>query len=152
MSDHPAPLPAREAARLARAVLALGREIELRHDDDPRIVRLTPTERVIMRFVDEHGDVAPSEIASRLALQRSNVSAALRGLVEKGLVERTGDAADRRAAHVRATPLARENLERLAGVWAGALGRALPRGVDAAALAGILERADASLAAERTAR
>lgn len=70
-----------------------------------------------------NGATAPSEIASRLALQRSNVSAVLRGLVEEGLVARTGDAADRRAAHVRA-----------------------------AALAGILERADASLAAERTAR
>jgi DNA-binding MarR family transcriptional regulator len=72
---------------------------------------LTETERMVMRVVDLTPGLTPSEIADRSVLQRPNVSAALRSLEAKGLVDRTERVG--RNVVVRPTEAAASSLERL---------------------------------------
>ena len=72
---------------------------------------LTETERMVMRVVDLAPGSTPSEIADRSVLQRPNVSAALRSLEAKGLVDRTERVG--RKVVVRPTEAAAIALERL---------------------------------------
>jgi DNA-binding MarR family transcriptional regulator len=53
------------------------------------------------------------DLADRLGLSLPTVSRSVDGLVQRGLVTRAEDAADRRMKQVRATPSAPELLERL---------------------------------------
>lgn len=116
-------------ADLADAVLALSREIEFRHAH-PDFIALTLNERLVLRALDNDGELAPSELAARLGLQRSNLSTALRGLEAKGLVIRVHGGADGRRVLVRSTPLAARNLRRLRERWAEVLGAVAPENVD----------------------
>ncbi|GLJ61501.1 MULTISPECIES: MarR family transcriptional regulator [Microbacterium] len=118
----PDDVPTRAAlADLADAVLTLARELDLRVGEDPEIIPLTATARMVLRFVHHHPGVSPSGIADRLALKRPNVSEALRQLERLGLVSRSRPAGDGRGVVVAITPLAEANLERLRRVWARAL-------------------------------
>ncbi|MEV8339089.1 MarR family transcriptional regulator [Leucobacter sp. NPDC077196] len=112
-------------ADLASAVVSLAREIESRNAH-PDYVPLTQTERLVLGTLDRHGETAPSELAERLGLQRSNLSTALRGLETKGLVARRRSSPDGRGVLVRSTPLAAENLSRLRARWAEVLETVAP--------------------------
>jgi DNA-binding MarR family transcriptional regulator len=137
MADHS------ELADLADAALALSREIEFRHAHR-EVIALTLNERLALRAIDRHGEIAPSDLAVRLGLQRSNLSTALRGLEAKGLVTRTHDDHDGRGVLVRSTPLAAQNLERLRARWSEVLGSVAPGDADLRATARVLrEMADA---------
>ncbi|MEV6491049.1 MarR family transcriptional regulator, partial [Actinoplanes sp. NPDC051633] len=91
-------------ADLADQILNVGRLVRARTPDGPEVVSLTETERHVMRVVDLYPGAAPSEIARRTRVQRTNVSAALRSLEEKGMVLRT--ATTGRGIAVRPTELA----------------------------------------------
>ncbi|WP_166317908.1 MarR family transcriptional regulator [Microbacterium excoecariae] len=149
MSSFPTPEHDDARVRLARAILAISRELELRHDADPDIVTLTPTERIVMRVIDQHPGVTPSEIADRVGMRRPNVSAAVRGLREKGLAERRPGAADRRETPLVATDRAHANLVQLEGVWRQAIDHAWPAGAEPGGAADALERAAEALAEAR---
>ena len=88
-------------------------------------IALTITESNVMRFVDRHPGTSPSALAAGTGLHRSNMSAALRGLEEKGLIERAHQGDDGRAITVSPTPLAAQNLARLRASWASGLARAM---------------------------
>ncbi len=134
---------------LADAVLALSREIEFRHQH-PDFIPLTLNERLALRAVDRVEEIAPSELAAQLGLQRSNLSTALRGLEAKGLVTRDHADADGRGIVVRSTPLAAQNLVKLRARWADLIGSVLPEDADAARMAADLETmADALIARRR---
>ncbi|MGF6821753.1 DNA-binding MarR family transcriptional regulator [Microbacterium sp. ZKA21] len=135
-------------ADLADGVLALGREIEFRHRYDD-VIPLTLNERLALRVIDRAGGIAPSELADRLGLQRSNLSTALRGLETKGLVTREHDGGDGRAVVVRSTPLAAENLRRLRDGWADAIAAVAPRDADLDAVARLLNDMTAALIEQR---
>ncbi|WP_460799092.1 MarR family transcriptional regulator [Microbacterium sp. GXF0217] len=135
-------------ADLADGVLALGREIESRHRYDD-VIPLTLNERLALRVIDRAGGIAPSELAERLGLQRSNLSTALRGLETKGLVTRAHDGGDGRAVVVRSTPLAAENLQRLRDGWAAALAAVAPEDADLDAVAGLLNDMTSALIEQR---
>lgn len=102
-------------ADLAHLILALARLLRARSPQAPRVVPLTETERHVMRLVDLYPGTAPSEIARRARLQRTNVSTALRGLEAKGMVSRRATAG--RGVAVRPTELASANLEVLRSAW-----------------------------------
>ncbi|WP_349828400.1 MarR family winged helix-turn-helix transcriptional regulator [Brevibacterium litoralis] len=113
-------------AGFAYSVLALAREIDLHDEGDADLVSLTPTEQLVMRYVDAHHDCAPSEIATATGLKRPNVSSAITSLVGKGMVTRDTAAHDGRGAHIRPTELAAENIRILTGMWARAIADGLP--------------------------
>jgi DNA-binding MarR family transcriptional regulator len=137
-----------DLADLADSVLALSREIEFRHRYDD-VIALTLNERLALRVIDRAGGIAPSELADRLGLQRSNLSTALRGLEAKGLVTREHDGGDGRAVVVRSTPLAAENLQRLRDGWSEVLASVAPQGVDLPGATGLLNQLTADLIEQR---
>ena len=88
-------------------------------------ITLTLTESNVMRFVDRHPGTSPSALADGTGLHRSNMSAALRSLEEKGLINRAHHGEDGRAITVEPTDLAAHNLARLRRSWTSGLVRAL---------------------------
>lgn len=91
--------------------------------------------------------LSSGQIASELNLKSSNASTTLRGLEERGFLERRADDGDRRIVRVYPTAKARENLAIKRGVWAATLRDALPDPERAAALLPTLRALDESLSA-----
>jgi DNA-binding MarR family transcriptional regulator len=90
----------------------------------------------VLRFVGEHPAPSITQVAQGLVMQPSNVSAAVRALAGRGLLDRCPDAHDRRITRLQLTPLAREHRQQMDAVWATALSAALAQlpPVDADAL------------------
>lgn len=133
-------------AELADVVLRIGREIDPHGARALDIVPLTGTEALVMRWVHRNPGTSPSATADATALQRSNLSVAIRSLVVKGMVERRQDAADARHVQLFPTALAADSIGRLHAHWSAELRAALggdERGV--AAALGLLSRVDAGL-------
>ena len=129
-------------AELADLMLNVGRLVRARTPSEVDVVPLTETERTVMRVVDLFPGSSPSEIAARTHVQRTNVSAALRTLEDKGMVTRS--ATSGRGVAVSPTKLAADNLRNLHAAWsrqlAGALGDDLPSVRRCVELLGRLER------------
>jgi DNA-binding MarR family transcriptional regulator len=102
-------------ADLADLILNVGRLVRARTPEGPGTVSLTETERQVMRVVDLYPGAAPSEIARRTRLQRTNVSTALRSLEDKGLISRA--ATTGRGIAVTPTERAAANLRILRAAW-----------------------------------
>lgn len=111
--------------QLASALHDLSRAV--RREQDSEAGGLPPTEFEVMRYVDRHPGTSVGGAAEALGLRQSNVSAAVRGLAGRGLVERVADAADRRVARLHPTPLARRRRETVEQAWARTLETALSR-------------------------
>ncbi|MEI4271178.1 MarR family winged helix-turn-helix transcriptional regulator [Klenkia sp. LSe6-5] len=137
-------------AELADLILNVGRLIRVRTPSGPEVVPLTPTERQVMRIVDLHPGSAPSEIAQRTHLQRTNVSTALRTLQGKGMVIR--EAGPGRGVAVHPTGRAVANLATLRSAWSRHLCDVLPGERDAVETCNrLLGRLEAGLTAPPTA-
>lgn len=137
-----------DLADLAEAIIGVGRELRLRPYAD--VVELTPSEAHVMRHIDHHPGVTPSDLARATGLQRSNMSTALRTLERRGFVERRADPHDARGVNLFPTDRAAENLKRLRRQWSEQIEQALGgdrRG--AAAAKALLERVEAALMADR---
>ncbi|MGX5847325.1 MarR family winged helix-turn-helix transcriptional regulator [Mesorhizobium sp. PL10] len=123
LSPQPASPPPRSSeaveswAELADVVLALAREIQAAGYLDRAAVALSQQEAVVMRQLHRSGPVAPSELAAATGLQRTNLSAALRGLETKGLVERQASDQDRRGVLVRRTARGESNFALVRREW-----------------------------------
>ncbi|MBT0768330.1 MarR family transcriptional regulator [Kineosporia sp. J2-2] len=115
----------RTLARLADLVFVIAREVEPHGHRGADIIELTNVEAMVMRWVDAHPGTSPSAAAEAVRLQRSNLSAAVRGLEAKGMVTRTPDPADQRLVRLYPTELAASNVTRLHRHWAGLVGEAL---------------------------
>jgi DNA-binding MarR family transcriptional regulator len=116
-------------ADLADLILNVGRLVRAATPDGLGTVPLTETERQVMRVVDLYPGAAPSEIARRTRLQRTNVSTALRTLEEKGLVSRA--ATTGRGIAVNPTERAAANLRVLRAAWSRELAGILSDDLDA---------------------
>lgn len=126
MTAAPLTPPATTAlADLAFVLLGAARELQLQHAHDPRVVELTATEITVLRCIEDHPGTTPAAAATVTGLQRSNLSAALRVLAQKGMIERRPDPVDRRSHRLHPTPAAAENLIRLRAVWTRVLQEAL---------------------------
>lgn len=115
-------------AEFADLVLIVSREIQLRGYVTPGALSLSPSEGAIMRHLLRNPDSLPSQVAWATGLQRSNLSAVLRGLEEKGLIERVPHAADRRAVQLRATARAVHNYDVVRREWASEVAEAAGEG------------------------
>lgn len=70
---------------------------------------LPSTEVVILGYMEDHPGTITTEISEALDIKPSNVSAAVRALVERGLVEKTPDVKDGRKSRLHLSGLARKN-------------------------------------------
>jgi DNA-binding MarR family transcriptional regulator len=111
-------------AEFADHVLEIAREIQFRGYTSPEAVSLTPSEGTVMRYLFRHPGALPSEVASATGLQRSNLSAVLRGLEEKGLVDRVADPEDGRWVRIHPTRQAIRNYALVRREWGSAVAAA----------------------------
>jgi DNA-binding MarR family transcriptional regulator len=117
--------PAEEQwAEFADALLEIAREIQFRGYASPEAMSLTPSEGTVMRYLFPHPGALPSQVATATGLQRSNLSAVLRGLEQKGLIERVADPEDGRRVRLHPTAQALRNFELVRHEWASAVARA----------------------------
>ena len=111
-------------AEFADTVLEIAREIQFQGYMSPEAVSLTPSEGTVMRYLFPHPGALPSEVASATGLQPSNLSAVLRGLEKKELIERVGDPADGRWVRIHPTAQASRNYSLVRREWASAVATA----------------------------
>ncbi|WP_329321770.1 MarR family winged helix-turn-helix transcriptional regulator [Streptomyces sp. NBC_01262] len=115
----------RRWAELADLVLIIGREIQFRGYTDERAIPLSPSEGMVMRHLQHDHAAPPSRIAAATGLQRTNLSTVLRGLEQKGLVERHADPGDGRGVTVHTTDQGRTNYALVRREWATAVAAAV---------------------------
>ncbi|WP_405620939.1 MarR family winged helix-turn-helix transcriptional regulator [Streptomyces sp. NBC_00076] len=108
-------------AELADLVLIISREIQFRGYTDERAVPLSPSEGMVMRYLQREPAAPPSRIATATGLQRTNLSTVLGGLERKGLVERRADPGDGRGVTVHTTEHGRANYALVRREWATAV-------------------------------
>ena len=149
--EHAAP-PADETrwAELADLVLIIAREIEFRGYRDPQAVALSQSEGMVMRHLMTVRAAPPSRIAAATGLQRTNLSAVLRGLEAKGLVERHANPEDGRGVTVRITEHGSANYALVRGEWARAVRAAAgPVAADVDAALDLLRAVESGLVSTR---
>ncbi|MFD3500546.1 MarR family winged helix-turn-helix transcriptional regulator [Streptomyces sp. NPDC058676] len=111
-------------AELADLVLIISREVQFRGYADERAVPLSPSEGMVMRHLQHDHAAPPSRIATATGLQRTNLSTVLRGLEQKGLIERRADPGDGRGVTVHTTDHGRANYALVRREWANAVSAA----------------------------
>jgi DNA-binding MarR family transcriptional regulator len=119
---------------------------------EERFDALPASELEIMRLLVRRPGLSVGEVAAELALQKTNVSASVRILVARGLLERRRDAADGRLVRLRPTRRAIAIREAREAAWGVALEEHLSRlpqrdAARALRAAGPLRRLVAELAA-----
>jgi DNA-binding MarR family transcriptional regulator len=122
-------------AELADLVLIVSREIQFRGYTDERAIPLSPSEGMVMRHLQHDHAAPPIRIATATGLQRTNLSTVLRGLEQKGLIERRSDPGDGRGVTVHTTEHGRANYALVRREWAAAVSAATDHdttGLDAA--------------------
>ncbi|MFF5009275.1 MarR family winged helix-turn-helix transcriptional regulator [Streptomyces phaeochromogenes] len=105
-------------AELADLVLIISREIQFRRYTDERAVHLSQSEGMVMRYLKSDPAATPSRIATATGLQRTNLSTILRGLEEKGFIERHAHSDDGRGVTVHCTERGRDNTVLVRQEWA----------------------------------
>lgn len=108
--------------QLADAVLHVERKLRAYPLQDPAVAPLSPLECLVLLHIDAHPGAAPSGLASSLSLTSSNTSTALRGLIEKGQVERRPNPADRRGARLHLTEEAEQSVRIVRSMYRDLLG------------------------------
>lgn len=107
----------RSAADLVDTILAIARELSADAPPDG-IPELTPVEGHVLRYIGHHPGSTAKAVSAASRLRSSNLSAVLRGLESKGLVERMPDAADARIIRLGITRLAEQHLRLVRAAWA----------------------------------
>ncbi|OZC54808.1 MarR family transcriptional regulator [Rhodococcus sp. RS1C4] len=97
------------------------------------IERLPAPEVTVLKQIDRNTGIGVSALADMLAMQPSNVSAAVRTLVERGLVVKTPSPTDRRVTQLEVTDRMRRNRTRIEAAWSARITEALSRLPDEAA-------------------
>ena len=136
-------------AELADHVLEIAREIQFRGYTSPEAVSLTPSEGTVMRHLFLHPGALPSQLAVATGLQRSNLSTVLRGLEEKGLIERVADPEDGRSVRIHPTAQAVRNYAIVRREWASAVAAAVDGVTGIEAALALLASVRAGLVRER---
>lgn len=88
---------------------------------------LTNTELAVIKQVQASPRVTVSGLARNLGMKQSNISAAVRDLVERGLVERESNPADRRVHELVPTEKSLADKDAIEAVWSGAVRTAMER-------------------------
>lgn len=132
-------------AELADRIVHVARKLTAHPLRNPEIVPLSPLEAMVLRQVDRHPETSSTQLAADLGLRTSNASTVLRSLIEKGLLTRHSDPADRRAARFSLTAAASVSIVRLRAEWSRSLAQALPKDATPDAALAFLEQLDESL-------
>jgi DNA-binding MarR family transcriptional regulator len=122
-------------ANLAHLALIISRKIQYDGNRDSRAASLTQSEAVVLCYLLHEDPATPSRIAYATGLLRPNVSASLRTLKNKGLIEKRINPTDGRGFTVHPTTLGRAAHERVRHEWATSVAAAADRdttGLDAA--------------------
>jgi DNA-binding MarR family transcriptional regulator len=113
-TEIPATAPALDSETAARLRAAIGRLSRgLRTTASGRAAGLTPTGISVLLNVDRTGPFRLSELAAAEGVNPTMLSRVVAGLVEDGLLERSSDEGDRRAAWVAVTRPGRKLAERM---------------------------------------
>ena len=96
------------AARLRLSVTRTARRLRQEAGSD-----LSPSLQAALATIERHGPLTPSELAAAERIQRPTATRVVGRLEAGGLVERTGDPADRRVTLLSITREGRELLRRL---------------------------------------
>ncbi|PKV93685.1 DNA-binding MarR family transcriptional regulator [Amycolatopsis echigonensis] len=107
----------------------------------------TPLEGAVMRFVDRHPGTTVNAAAEATQMISSNVSRAVRGLENKGLLRREADPDDARRVRLYPTPKAAENLQRLRDTWSELLDGTFTDAEELGSLITALQRIETRLVA-----
>jgi DNA-binding MarR family transcriptional regulator len=83
------------------------------------------SELAVIKHVLAAPGVTVTELARHLGMQQSNVSTAVRGLVERGLVARESNPADRRVSRLVPTEMSLAARESIDSVWSGTVRAAM---------------------------
>jgi DNA-binding MarR family transcriptional regulator len=113
------------AARLRAAIGRLSRRLS--PTVAGKAADLTPTKVSVLMDVVRRGPLRLSEVAEAEGINPTMLSRVIAGLVERGLLERTSDEADRRAAWVKATAAGRRLSERIRRERTDAINAALTK-------------------------
>jgi DNA-binding MarR family transcriptional regulator len=105
-------------------VLISAREIQFRGYTSEQAIPLSQSEGMVMRYLQTEPAAPPNRIAAGAGLQRTNVSTVLRGLEQKGLIERHASRDDRRGMIVRTTERGKSNYALVGQEWASAVSAA----------------------------
>lgn len=98
-------------ARLRAVIGRLSRR--LRPTPTARAAGLTPTRISVLLTVVREGRIGLSDLAAAESINPTQLSRAIAQLLDAGLVERSADQGDRRAAWVKATPAGKRLAERI---------------------------------------
>ena len=122
--------------RIAVAAHVLSRTLRRVAEFQAGLESLPASEFDVLEFVGAHPDTTVSEVARALRLQTSNVSATVRALVGRGLLERVTDLRDQRRIRLRTSETARGHRALLDAAWSRQIELALEEmsEVDAAAV------------------
>ncbi len=96
----------------------------------PEVAGLEPlpnTELAVLKHVLSSPGVTVGELAADLRMRQSNVSAAVRGLVDRDLVAREGSPTDRRVTRLVPTEKSLAARESIDTVWSGTIHTAMGR-------------------------
>lgn len=116
------PIPEDAHADVAAQIVGLARRIQERQRAIAGIVPLSDLEVMALRDVHRHPGTTAVDLARRLGLRDSNTSVVLRGLVERGMIERSPDPEDRRRLALHLTERAERSITRVRAAAAGFLG------------------------------
>ncbi|MFE6160186.1 MarR family winged helix-turn-helix transcriptional regulator [Streptomyces sp. NPDC056486] len=106
------------ARELTPALYALSRVLRFQGMEEAGLWRLPPSELELMRYVHAEPGVTVSVLARELGLHASNVSAAVRGLVNAGHLEREKDPNDGRVVRLKPTLKAEQGMALIENAWA----------------------------------
>jgi DNA-binding MarR family transcriptional regulator len=111
--------------RTALALHAIWRNMRRMGEAGLGLDSLPPSEADVLGYIGESAGPSVTEVARALRMQPSNVSTAVRSLLERKLVERRVDPRDRRVARLYVTPYAAKTRRRIEGIWAETIAAAL---------------------------
>lgn len=103
---QPAHMPSRsldDVPELLRALWRLNHFVERQSRRMAREIGLTFPQRTLLRLIGRFPGITPGALADYLHLDRGTLSGLLRGLDERGLIERTIDPKDRRRIQTHVT-------------------------------------------------
>jgi DNA-binding MarR family transcriptional regulator len=112
---------------LTAALRELSWAVHRRRPARARVGPLTTTAIAMLKQAVDSPGLTVGELAQELSLQQSNVSAAVRLLVQHGYVTREQDATDRRIVRIVPTETGYREEGVVAEAWAGALATAVSR-------------------------
>jgi len=90
-------------------------------------IGITGPQRLVLRIVDQFPGLSAGELANIMRVHPSTVTGIVQRLVDKGLLARDGDRADRRRIHLRVRPDAKAFTRRSPTTIEAAVAQALAR-------------------------